>query len=255
MIKKLNNIPKELKILKKPPKELFYIGDTTLLNNKKVSIVGTRRPINYTKEMTHKLSSSLSKIGFSIVSGAAMGVDAIAHKAALTNTIAIMPNSLDFIYPKVNRSLIEDIYKNALALSEYESGYKATKYSFVIRNRVVVALGDFLIITEADENSGSLRSAEIATKLGKEIYVLSHRIGQSKGTQKLLKLNLARPIHDIDEFLAKFEDQKVQEQDQLLLFCKNSPTLQEALDIYGDKIYEYELEGKIKIDNLRVHIV
>ncbi len=254
MIKKLDFLPNELNSLKNPPKELYYIGNIALLKKKKISIVGTRKPINYTKEMTYKLSSSLSKAGFCIVSGAAMGVDAIAHKASFPNTIAIMPNSLDIIYPKINQTLIKSIYKDALALSEYKSETKATKYSFVIRNRIVVALGDFLIITEADENSGSLRSAQIASKLGKQIYVLSHRVNESKGTQQLLKLNLAKPIYDVDEFISKFVDHVDQSGDKFLEFCKNSPTLKEALLKYGDMVYEYELDGKIEIKNLKVYL-
>ncbi len=223
MIQKLDFIPQELDILKKPPKELYHVGNLELLKQKKVSIVGTRRPISYTKEMTHKLSQGLARAGICIVSGAAMGVDGIAHKGAFPHTIAVMPNSLEYKYPAVNKTLIENIYKNSLALSEYEIGYKATKYSFVIRNRIVVALGDFLIITQADEKSGTMRSAEIAQKLGKEIFVLPHRVGESKGTQTLLKEGLAKPIHDIDEFIAQFSKNIDKTQDYFLEFCKQSP--------------------------------
>ena len=255
MIQKLDFIPHELDILKKPPKELYHVGNLELLKSKKVSIVGTRRPISYTKEMTHKLSQGLVRAGICIVSGAAMGVDGIAHKGAFPHTIAVMPNSLDYKYPSVNKTLIENIYKNSLALSEYEIGYKATKYSFVIRNRIVVALGDFLIITQADENSGTMRSAQIALELGKKIFVLPHRLGESKGTQKLLKEGQAEPIHDIDEFLSQFSNKVNESSDEFLEFCKNSPSLSESLKKYGDKVYEYELYGKIKIENLKLHLI
>ena len=85
----------------------FYKGDITLLNREKIAIVGSRRPTNYTKEITSQLSAILSK-KYTIVSGGAMGVDSIAHKNA-KSTIMVSPAGLDIIYPKVNKSLIENI--------------------------------------------------------------------------------------------------------------------------------------------------
>lgn len=254
MISKLLDIPCELDILKKPPKDLFFIGDHDLLQKKKISIVGTRRPISYTKELTFKLSQKFSNIGYCVVSGAAMGVDAIAHKASFPNTIAVMANSLEYQYPAVNRTLISNIYKSALALSEYEKEYRATKYSFVIRNRIVVALGEILIITEADENSGTMRSAEIALDLGKKIFVLPHRLGDSRGTQKLLMDGNAELILDIDEFVGRF-GQVQKSNDPFLIYCESTPLLCDALARFGTNVYEYELEGKIKIENLKVYLL
>jgi DNA processing protein len=245
---------KQFKDLKKPPSSLYFIGNSDLIKTKMVSIVGTRRPISYTKEYTKKLSYAFSKIGYTIVSGAAMGVDALAHDGALPNTIAVMANSLDIYYPKVNQKLIENIYKKSLALSEYPLGTKATRYSFVIRNRIVVSLGEILIITEADLDSGTMRSAQIAKELGKDIYVLPHRLDQSRGTQKLLKDGDAKLITDLDEFVSRFGDIKNRDQDEEMAFLETSPTLDEALKKFGDKLYEYELEGRVEIKNLRVYL-
>ncbi len=251
MIEKLSFIPSSLLKLKKPPKELYHIGDRTLLEKKKISIVGTRHPSQYTKAMTSKLAEKFSSIDFIVVSGAAMGVDAVAHHGAFPNTIAVMANSLDIAYPAVNKKLINSMSEKALVLSEYQATTRATKYSFVIRNRIVVALGDVLIITEADENSGTMRSAEIAIEMGKKIYVLSQRIGESLGTHKLVKEGHAEIITDIDVFIAKFG--LVAEEDLgALAFFKSSPTLAQSLEKFGDEIYELELEGKIIIKNLKV---
>lgn len=253
MIKEIDFEIAQFSILKKPPKTLFSIGNSSLLNTKMVSIVGTRRPISYTKEQTLNLSRAFSSIGYTVVSGAAMGVDALAHSGAFPNTIAVMANSLDIIYPKVNQKIINDIYKSGFAISEYPNTTKATRYSFVIRNRLVVALGEILIITEADLDSGTMRSAEIAKELGKEIFVLSHRLGQSAGTQKLLDDGDAKLITDIDKFVGKFGLVKPVVDDEKTFF-KSNPSLQDALLRYGDKIYEYELEGKIEIKNLKVYL-
>ncbi len=251
-IETLASFPKPLQNLPKVPETIFYKGDPTLLEKPMVSIVGTRKPSAYTKEMTHQLAQKFASIGYVVVSGAAMGVDAVAHKGAFPATIAVMANGLDIIYPKVNQKLIENIYGDALALSEYEAGFRATKYTFVVRNRIVVALGEFLIITEADENSGTMRSAEIALELGKKIYVLPHRLHESKGTQKLLQEGNAELILDIDAFVGKF-GQVCEEEDPLLLFCRQIPTLHEVVDKFGDLVYEYELEGLVEIKNLKVY--
>ncbi|MCH9813147.1 MAG: DNA-protecting protein DprA [Epsilonproteobacteria bacterium] len=239
--------------LKKPPKTLYALGDERLLETKMISIVGTRRPMRYTKEATQQLSYAFSQIGYTVVSGAAMGVDAIAHLGALPNTIAVMANSLDICYPKINQTLITQIYQEGLAISEYSENTKATKYSFVIRNRLVVALGEVLVITEADENSGTMRSAEIAKALGKEIYVLPHRLGESRGTQKLLEEGSAKLITDIDHFVSQFGT-PVTKEDDFSTFFKQIPSLDEALAKFGDTLYEYELEGRVEIKNLKVYL-
>ena len=233
----------------KEPKELFFIGNSDLINRPMVSIVGTRRPCSYTKDMTFKLAQALKKRGVVVVSGAAMGVDAIAHRGATpSNTIAVMANGLDIKYPAVNKSIIADIENNGLTLSFYKDGFRATKWSFVARNELVVALGNVLIVTEADLNSGSLRSVEFALKMKKEIYVLPHRIGESLGTNELLEKGLAKPIYNIEEFANSF-GKILEVKDEFLDYLKLKPSIDDAISKYGDKIYEAELEGLIAIEN------
>ncbi len=253
MIEKLCTIPNSLAKLKKPPAQLYAIGNQTFLEKRKISIVGTRRPSQYTKEKTRELAEKFSSLCIVVVSGAAMGVDAVSHHGAFPNTIAVMANSLDIAYPAVNKKLIQAMQKEALVLSEYEVTMRATKYTFVIRNSIVVALGEVLIITEADENSGTMRSAEIAIEMGKKIYVLAQRVGESLGTQKLLREGHAEIITNIDDFIAKFGKITEEELGELVFF-KSTPTLAESLEKFGDKIYELELEGKITIKNLKVSL-
>jgi DNA processing protein len=247
----------QLEAMASYPKELFFKGNITLLEKRMISIVGTRKPNQYTKEFTAKLSSILSSAGVVIVSGAAMGVDAIAHSNAKDlNTIAVMANGLDIKYPAVNKSLISNMEENALVLSSYKEGTKATKYSFVHRNEIVVALGEILIVTEADLNSGSLRSVEYALKMGKTIYTIPHRIGQSQGTNKLLQDNKAKAIYDIDQFIASLGITIQEKQfDEVLEFCLNNPSYEEAVKKFPQKIFEYELLGKIKVENGKVIVL
>jgi len=243
------NIP-ELNSMKKYPKDMFYRGNLELLKKEKISIIGTRRPSSYTKILTAKISSELSSRGVCIVSGAAMGVDSISHQnAGANNTIAVMANGLDIKYPSVNKTIITNIEKDGLTLSQFEEGFRATPWSFVVRNEVVVSLGDILIVTEADLKSGSMRSVEFALKMGKKIYVLPHRVGESEGTNYLLKNNLATAIYDIDEFVSMFGSTCKENTDIFLEFCKTNPTYEECVNKFGDKVFEYELNGKIKIIN------
>ena len=249
----------ELESMKKYPKELYFIGNQNLLERPKVSIVGTRRPSNYTKNFTFSLAQALSKRGVCVVSGVAMGVDAIAHTGAKPeNTIAVVANSLDVRYPAINRNLIQNIEQHGLMLSQFSATFKATPWSFVVRNEIVVALGDVLIVTEADENSGSMRSVEFALKMGKEIYVLPQRIDESRGTNKLLEEGLAKPIYNIENFADKYgvsPQNDLVEKDEFFYFCQTVPTLDLAIEKFSSRVYEAELEGIIAIENGLVHLI
>ena len=251
----LECIPKECELMARLPKEIWYIGNKELLECRKVSIVGTRRPLAYTKDFTYKLARALAKRGVVVVSGAAMGVDAIAHQGAgVDRTIAVMANGLDIRYPSVNKNLIADIEKKGLSVSFYEAGFRARSWSFVARNELVVALGEVLIVTEAELKSGSMRSVEYALKMGKEIFVLPHRLSDSSGTNSLLLEGKAKAIYDIEAFADNFGVAELKE-DPFIKFLETSPTLEEALSKYGERVYEAELEGLIFIKDGVVQVL
>ena len=181
-----------------------------------------------------------------------MGVDATAHSGAgEENTIAVVANGLDIRYPMVNRSLIERIEKKGLILSQFNDGFRTTAWSFVVRNELVVALGDILIVTEADLDSGSMRSVEYALKMGKEIWVLPQRLDESLGTNRLLVEGKAKAIQDVEIFASRF-GQAVQSdivKDEFFYFCQTSPTFDDTVKKFGDRVYEAELEGTVTIHN------
>jgi len=247
-----------LKSMKSYPNTLYAKGDLSLLNRPKVSIVGTRRPSPYTRQMTYILAKALSSRGLSIVSGGAMGVDAISHQGAgVDNTIAVMATSLDIRYPRVNSKLIKDIESSGLTLSQFPPTFRATPWSFILRNEIVVALGDFLIVTEADLNSGSMHSVKFAMEMDKKIYVLPHRIDESLATNRLLEDGLATPIYNIENFASQFGnavDTSI-ERDEFFYFCQKEPTLDSAVSKFGDRVYEAELEGIILIENGLVRLI
>lgn len=259
MVKPVLSHIKALDSMSKYPKELYYKGNIELLNRKIVSIVGSRNPFYSTVIATQKLAYSLSQAGICVASGGALGVDAAAHKAAgASNTIVVSPCGLDLLYPATNKELLKNIQKDGLALSAYANDFKATPWSFVARNEIVVALADVLVVAQADLKSGSLRSVKFAQKMQKPIFVFPHRIGESNGTNELLRSGLASAIYDIDEFvytLATTNNKSLPkknteiEEDEFLSYCKSNPKYDEAVSKYSSKVFEYELGGKIVVKN------
>jgi len=246
-----------LEAMKKYPSELFYKGDLSLLHRPKVSIVGTRCPMNYTREYTYRIANALAQRGVCVVSGAAMGVDGIAHEGAgADNTIAVVANGLDIRYPAVHNALIASIEEKGLVLSQFNDGFRTTGWSFVVRNELVVALGDILIVTEAELDSGSMRSVEFALKMGKEIFVLSHRINESMGTNTLLKEGKATAITDVELFASRFGTPagKGMKKDDFFYFCQTMPTFDQTVEKFGERVYEAELEGIISVENGRIKL-
>ncbi len=248
----------ELLAMKKYPSKLFYEGNLELLEKKKISIVGTRKPSKYTKQMVFHLSQKLSLNDICVVSGGAMGVDALAHSGAKSsNTIAVLPCGIDLKYPAVNKNLLVDIEQNGLLLSQFEMGFKATPWSFVVRNELVVALGDVLVVAEAELNSGSMRSVEFALEMGKQIFVLPHRLGESGATQKLLEDGKATCIYSLDSFVENFSEKTlhVKQLDEFEKFCSTNPIYDEVLKKFPQRFFEAELNGDVKVVDGRVFLV
>ena len=235
---------------------IYYKGSLELLARRRVSIVGSRRPNGYARQLTHDIAAKLAKAGVCVVSGGAIGIDAIAHKAAgAHNTIMVAATGLDIRYPAINKALIAQIEQEGLVLSQFAEGTPSRIYNFPLRNELTVALGEVLVVTYAEPDSGSVRSIEYARKLGKEIFVLPHRLTESEGTNELLKEGVATPIYDIDAFVSRFGTARQDTADALLCFCASHPTYEEAIARFGAKIFEYELSGKIAIKDGRVHLL
>ncbi|MBC7764577.1 DNA-protecting protein DprA [Microbacteriaceae bacterium] len=190
----------------KVPDKLYYIGSLPKLRQPTVAIVGTRKPTPYGKEVTEKLASDLASKGIVIISGLALGVDGIAHSAALKakgTTLAVLANGLDHIYPAAHQSLAESIIASGGAiLSEYSPDTPARSYQFLERNRIVSGLADAIIITEAAARSGTLNTAMHALAQGKEVFVVPGNITSpmSLGCNTLLKQG-ATPILSANDVL------------------------------------------------------
>lgn len=200
--------PEVLKHIPSPPKLLYVLGDLEPLQHTKVvSVVGSRAVTPYGQQVTTRLSGELAQRGVAIVSGLALGVDALSHKAALDAngyTVAVLGNGLDSIQPTTNRNLALRILKQGGAIiSEYPEGMAAFKQNFVARNRLVSGLCDGLLITEATERSGTLHTANFALEQGKAVMAVPGNItsGNSAGTNNLIKTG-AVPITSVQDILS-----------------------------------------------------
>jgi len=163
---------------KNSPDIFFYQGDFSLLENeRRVSIVGSRKITDSGIKRTRKITKLLIKNNITIVSGLAEGVDTIAHTTAINEdgkTIAVIGTSLDKYYPKENKSLQEKIALEHLIISQFPSGYPTTPKNFPIRNRMMALISDATIIIEASEKSGTKHQGWEALRLGRGLFIMEN---------------------------------------------------------------------------------
>ena len=184
--------PERLKYIHDYPMVLYKKGKIKEEDQLSIGIVGSRKATSYGKWACEKFTKELVKMGVTIVSGLALGIDAIAHNIALEEngrTIAVLGNGIDTVYPKKNLSLYNEIEKAGVIISEFPLGTPPLSYNFPLRNRIISGLSLGIIIIEAKEKSGSLITATHALEQGKEVFALPGNINSifSQGTNKLIK--------------------------------------------------------------------
>jgi DNA processing protein len=184
--------PQALKKIYDPPISLYVKGNIEKLNNKNIGIVGCRECTTYGKKSAEYFSYNLSKQNINIVSGLAKGIDSYAHLGSLNtgNTIAVLGNGLDMIYPKENLELANEIIKRGgTIISEYPCGTKPDKMKFPARNRIISGISSGIIVIEAKEKSGTLITVDFALEQGKDVFVVPGNINSinSVGTNDLIK--------------------------------------------------------------------
>ena len=184
--------PQALKEIYDPPISLYVKGNIEKLNNKNIGIVGCRECTTYGKKSAEYFAYNLSKQNINIVSGLAKGIDSYAHLGSLNtgNTIAVLGNGLDMIYPKENLELANEIVKRGgTIISEYPCGTKPDKMKFPARNRIISGISSGIIVIEAKEKSGTLITVDFALEQGREVFVVPGNINSinSVGTNDLIK--------------------------------------------------------------------
>ena len=187
--------PTALREIPSPPEELYLQGAPIDAKKKVVTVVGSRKHSAYAEKACRKIITELTGLPIIIVSGLAIGIDTIAHKAALRaglTTIAVVGSGLDtsVLYPARNKMLAKKILeKNGTLLSELKPKERAAKHTFPSRNRIMAGLADLVIAIECGMRSGTRITARLAIEYNRELGAVPHSIFSSAGgSNELLKM-------------------------------------------------------------------
>jgi len=175
--------PKQLKEISSPPLLLYAQGDTELLSSPQIALVGSRKCTPYGQEKAYQFAAELSKTGFTICSGLAIGIDGFAHQGALDNqgkTIAVLGTGLNNIYPKRHQKLAREIIEQGLLISEFWPDAPALPSNFPRRNRIISGLSLGVLVIEASRRSGSLITARYAIEQNRDLFALPGSIDNSE---------------------------------------------------------------------------
>lgn len=200
--------PPLLEEINQLPDKLFYAGQIPDWNRKLLCVVGARKNTSYGKEAVETLVAGLRNYPITIVSGLAFGIDSIAHRAAMQNnlpTISVPGSGLSpkILHPQSHTHLAEEIVaKGGTLMNEFEPEFKATQWSFPQRNRIMAGMSHATLIIEAEQKSGTLITARLATEYNRDVLALPGSIFNttSYGPHMLIRLG-ATPIRSSDDIL------------------------------------------------------
>lgn len=194
------------------PEELrsIGIGNLRLLALRSVAIVGCRAASAYGRAVAADLAAGMVERGWVVVSGAAFGIDAAAHRGALSAggcTVAVLPGGPDVPVPRAHRELLSSVAETGMVVSEHELGVEPRKHMFLIRNRLIAALTRGVVVVEADARSGSINTAGHAERLGRVIMATPGPITgrQSRGTHELIRSRRAELVTSPDDIVELLE--------------------------------------------------
>jgi DNA processing protein len=200
--------PGRLRQIHDPPPFVYARGVLAPEDELAIAVVGSRSPSSYGREMTRALSAGLARLGVTVVSGLARGIDAEAHHAALRaggRSLAVLGSGLDVIYPGEHRGLARDLVERGALLTELAPGTAPDAENFPARNRIISGLALGTLVVEATEKSGSLITARMAAEQGREVFAVPGPVGpRSAGPHRLIKqgAKLTERVEDIIEEVA-----------------------------------------------------
>jgi len=248
------NYPQRLLNCYDPPTLLFYRGEADLNCAKIVALIGTRNHTDYGKHLAESLVRELATQKILIVSGLAFGIDSIAHKASLKNslpTVGVLAHGLDTIYPSQHGALAKDIIKQKGGLlTEFASQTQPDKHNFPTRNRIVAGMSDAVIVIESGIKGGSMVTAELANGYNKDVFAFPGRISDQKsvGCNYLIKNNKAMLLTEAAELIQimGWEEQKKSiHKKQKELFIQLSPEEKIITDLL-------KMQDTVSIDELNI---
>jgi DNA processing protein len=173
-------LPRQLDLLRSPGAgeekdvNIYYAGNLSLLDTPTVAVVGTREVSDLGRARTRRVTRELVEAGITVMSGLARGVDAEAHRSAISvggKTVAVIGTPLSKAYPAENAGLQEEIYREHLLMSPFAEQEKVLKGNFPKRNRIMAALSAATVIVEASDTSGTLHQAAECQRLGRWLFI------------------------------------------------------------------------------------
>ena len=194
-------------------KTLFFSGDVSLVDDRDriVAVVGARSASSWGLKAAARIGKRLAQAGFIVCNGLAAGIDTAAVEGALSSdgrVIAVLPGSLDNVYPKANAGLAARIIEGGgLLISEHDSGHQLDKTDFISRDDVQAMLSSRCVVVECSENGGTMHTVEFAEKYGKQVYCFNQpqkflSEPKTQGNQKLIREGVAKPIYSKEELKA-----------------------------------------------------
>jgi len=236
--------PDSLRSIPDSPVLLYYSGSLDCLTRPTVAIIGARTATEYGRRISSMLAAELSTMGITIVSGAAYGIDAAAHRGALQaggGTVAVLGCGVDVVYPRSHAGLFREIIDSGVLLSEYPVGTPPEGFRFPARNRIISGLVKGVVVVEATEKSGSLITARLALDQGREVFAVPGRVDSPKsaGTHRLIQqgAHLVHTVADILEGLSwgsstLMSTQKMEKTSRALSVTPQERQLLGCLDVY-----------------------
>lgn len=256
-----SDFPQKLKELKRCPEQIYVMGNEKILDEYMISVIGARDCSFDSIKIAKEISGGISKLDKIIVSGFAKGIDSVAHNECIRNnskTVAVVGSGLEKIYPKQNLYLIDSIIENGGAIiSEHSPSESPQRYYFNLRNRIIAALSNVVVVIQAREKSGSLVTAKYAEELMRPILIVPGAAGDSgyAGSNCLIRKGnkSVNSFKDVYDFLVKNEKLKIN---------YINPTIPyELLDVYsaisesGGSVDDIYIKTKLSINDIQYKLV
>ncbi|MCY3779927.1 MAG: DNA-processing protein DprA [Chloroflexi bacterium] len=240
--------PELLRSLPDRPPVLYTRGKLSGADEKCLAIVGTRKASRYGWDASNQLAQQLAQHGIIIVSGLAQGIDAAAHRGALTaggRTIAVVGNGIDIVYPKENSDLAEEIIADGAIVSEMPLGTAPLGKNFPQRNRLISGMSLALLVTEAPLQSGALNTVSHAIDQGRDVFAVPHNIYSptGKGCNQLIQEG-AKMVLAVDDIL-----------DELDVTHRNVQTGIQVRDIQPENEVEGVVYQQLSTDPIHVDLI
>lgn len=193
------NFPERLRHCYDSPVLLYHCGNTNFNSSRIVSIVGTRVPTNYGRDLCEQLVYDLSAYNVLVVSGLAYGIDAIAHRSAIDNhmqTVGVLAHGLDLIYPYAHRAMARRMVESGGLVTDFPSNTKPDRENFPMRNRIVAGLSDATVVIESGVSGGSMITAEYANNYNRDVFAFPGKVNdeRSAGCLQLIRQHKAALI-------------------------------------------------------------